>query len=388
MTVVDGASFDPNGGLVDFSGLYCGLPDYSIDFDTPTQTFDDVTVSQHGGYCGAGDRSVIAIPAGKRVVVKGTFRHVGSKLGGEWELHGDFFVGAAASRGAYNNEISWGTLLLVGTGDQFYDSVPGGRSARVVIDKPSGVVAPALGATDLAIAGLLLQRGSFVAPRNLLSLQSPASGSIFACVPDPPTFDPNGGTLELRGVSRCDDPRHTIDFTASELTVETVRVVSTTSTFCGSSQRSTMVVSAGTRLIVAGDFTHTGARGHLRGEWELRGDIDFAGVTTSNGGTATLLLAGGVEQLWSASNSTLPTGLVNIDKPSGAVRLASDLSIGAIGQNLRVTAGELDLAGFTLTVGDTIVIENDGLFRVSGGAHVPPFGGPQFIVLEGGQYIP
>ena len=75
-------------------------------------------------------------------------------------------------------------------------------------------------------------------------------------------------------------------------------------------------------------------------------------------GDATLNFTGTANQTYTQSGDVI-NGLITINKASGTVTLASAATWNAAGQNLTVTSGTLDLAGFALST---------GTLTVSGGA--------------------
>lgn len=98
------------------------------------------------------------------------------------------------------------------------------------------------------------------------------------------------------------------------------------------------------------------------------GGLVVQGNLTSNNkistaSTATLSLTGGNSQTVNAVN--LPGGTITVNKTSGTVAtLAANLVANTAGQDLTISSGTLDLAGFNLTVAD--VFSNDGTLRLLG----------------------
>jgi len=79
------------------------------------------------------------------------------------------------------------------------------------------------------------------------------------------------------------------------------------------------------------------------------------------GDTAVLLEGSANQTLTTASANARPGGTWTINKPAGTVTLASNLSLGNAGQDLMITAGTLNMAGYNLSVNDNIT--NSGTLR-------------------------
>lgn len=99
----------------------------------------------------------------------------------------------------------------------------------------------------------------------------------------------------------------------------------------------------------------------INGAVEIYGNLVRTDVTV--GGTSTYTFKGSATQMVSGAGD-IPNGTVTIDKTGGSVVLASDWNISAAGQDLVVTNGVLDLAGYNLTVAD--IFQVSGTLRLKG----------------------
>jgi hypothetical protein len=68
----------------------------------------------------------------------------------------------------------------------------------------------------------------------------------------------------------------------------------------------------------------------------------------------------------SVGTNTITSGTFTVNKASGAAVLTANLSVNATGQDLALTSGTLDLAGFNLTVNDSFVVSSGAGIRLQG----------------------
>ena len=96
-------------------------------------------------------------------------------------------------------------------------------------------------------------------------------------------------------------------------------------------------LGSGFNIIVGGDFT-----------WlDATVVVQTIGVTFNGTGDQVINTVGGAD---------VPEGTVTINKASGSVILSSNVTLNGAGQDVDIVAGTLDLAGFDLTVNDTLTI--------------------------------
>lgn len=102
------------------------------------------------------------------------------------------------------------------------------------------------------------------------------------------------------------------------------------------------------------------------GTMNIEGDI----INTTNNsftGNVTVNLTGTANQTINVVTSeTLPGNIWTINKPSGTVTLANNLSLNRTGVDLTITSGTLNLAGYNLTVNDAISIGTSATIQMQG----------------------
>jgi len=102
------------------------------------------------------------------------------------------------------------------------------------------------------------------------------------------------------------------------------------------------------------------------------GSISAQGDVTINagadGGTAAFTFSGGNAQTYTDNGGVKTSGTVTVNKDVGSVlTLATSMSYNTAGQDLAITQGTLDLAGFALTVNDQFAIGASGTLKLQSG---------------------
>src|SRR6185503_9711847 len=132
----------------------------------------------------------------------------------------------------------------------------------------------------------------------------------------------------------------------------------------------TQTIAAGTTVTVAGTLTFDAAGSSgvsflNGGTLAAQGNIVVAdGI--NYGGTTLLQLTGTANQTWTDAGGTKPGSAITINKASGTVTLGSNVSVNVAGQDLAITSGTLDLAGYNLTVNDLFTIGAAGNLQLQG----------------------
>jgi len=238
-----------------------------------------------------------------------------------------------------NLEISGtGSLLINGTGDQTFsgsdtESNGGGQIISVTIDKPSGT---------LNLSGTIALTNN-----NWTYIK----GTV------------NAGTSTI--VFR------TFGSTTQTITgTQTLNNVTFANSHCCSD--SAVVIADADTLTVSGTlkFASGGGTTSYYGNINAQGDVIIADDKT-HGGTASLTLAGTANQTITSSGGDGTFRLSStINKASGTVTLASNLNLNSSGQDLTLTSGTLDLAGYNLTVNDQFTVASGGTIKLQGGETV------------------
>lgn len=115
---------------------------------------------------------------------------------------------------------------------------------------------------------------------------------------------------------------------------------------------------------------------HVTNNFEINDVVSISGGTlvfynklTSNdssvSGTASIKFAGTGTGTFSGSGGGLPDGTFTIDA-TGTLELARNMNLNGTGQDLVVTNGTLDLAGYDLTVDDTLSLTSGAILRLKG----------------------
>jgi hypothetical protein len=92
--------------------------------------------------------------------------------------------------------------------------------------------------------------------------------------------------------------------------------------------------------------------------------------TTVYGTTAITLDGTGAQTINMAGGADIPEGTFTINKSSGTATLLSNISVSGTGQDVTVTSGTLDLAGFNLVLtgpGDVLSVANGATLQLQGG---------------------
>lgn len=121
--------------------------------------------------------------------------------------------------------------------------------------------------------------------------------------------------------------------------------------------------TAGT-MRIAGDLTIDSIGTLTATLLEVSGNV--VSVDTGVAGTAAITLTGSGAQSINCGGYDLPNGAFVINKSAGTVTLASNLTLNGTGQDLTVTAGTFDLAGFNLSVTDVFTVANGAELKLKG----------------------
>ncbi len=294
---------------------------------TGSHTLNNVTI---GGEL-RGD--VLTIAGGTTLTVNGTLDLAGIFIGGAYppnEVNG----GAIAAKG---NVIqgSYGltgttVVTISGTGAQTFTG--GGAAAwmlPVVINKPSGT---------LTLAGTI------------------ATGSDWTYTAG--TLDAGTSTLQF-----FTGANQSLTLTGSQ-TLNNV-------TIGGAMWNDTLTIAGGTTLTVNGTLnlaeTFQGAFPRMQvngGAIVATGNFVQADLGAT--GTTAVTISGTGAQTWTSSGGAIPGSVVTVNKASGTLTLGSNVAVNTAGQDLTITAGTIDLAGYNLTVNDILTVAAAGTVQLQG----------------------
>ncbi|MBL7689421.1 MAG: hypothetical protein JNJ49_15400, partial [Bdellovibrionaceae bacterium] len=239
------------------------------------------------------------------------------------------------------------------------------------IEVPTGeTVTPNGGTTEAHFGKLKVSGGAFTAPTGVMQIGNDYYYSYTdGFVVSSGTFTHNNGTVEFMGsFSSSNNDRYTvIDAPPGGLHLyDVVMNVRDTSTLYNHGY---VEISAGDTVIVNHDLTLKNGR-FDGGTIDLYGSlfVQCAGgnATTSDvcadGGTVAVRFVGtGTQTVTQASGGLPPQGVWTVNKSGGSVLLGSALGLSGANQDLTITSGTVDMAGYNLTVARNI--SNSGTLK-------------------------
>ncbi|HLB32207.1 MAG TPA: fibronectin type III domain-containing protein, partial [Patescibacteria group bacterium] len=129
-----------------------------------------------------------------------------------------------------------------------------------------------------------------------------------------------------------------------------------------------ITIATGDTLVLTGTLTLTNGQVNT-GTLQAQGDVSLA--STFDGGDGILQFTGAATQTLTDGGGVLPSGTVTVNKTVGtAVNLAAAFTLDTAGQDLTITSGTLNLAGFGLTLtaaADVLTVSAGGTLRLQGG---------------------
>jgi len=354
-TISGSATFGHNNGTIEFkTDNPPGCVAANITLNIPSSvTLNNVVfdIKNFGGgrVC---DTPYLTVISGQSLRVDGDLNLANVKLIGEVILNGNLSVNS----GSYGGP---GTITLSGAASQTYSYETGGTAPNIKVNKSTGSVVPAPGTTDFRMGTLTLEQGSFTAPTGTITVGyfTPTTDTKLLDFASGTTFTANSGTLNLQtaSVPNC----VAINLTVDVATTQTVNnlIVNTPKGGCD-----TPIITLGVNdtLLAEGDITLT--QGILSGSWQSKGDVAIG--SSFFGGDAAITLTGVDGQSFTNNGGTIPSGTFTINKSSGEVILNTDLTLNSSGQDLTITSGALDTAGYAITVNDALTI--NGTLKLKG----------------------
>ena len=94
------------------------------------------------------------------------------------------------------------------------------------------------------------------------------------------------------------------------------------------------------------------------------------GATHGGGSSAITMNGSGAQTITVNGAGIFPSATVTINKTAGTASLASNLTLSSAGQDLTITQGTFDLAGYNLTLtaaGDVLTVDANGILQLQGG---------------------
>lgn len=273
-------------------------------------------------------------------------------------------------------------VTLIGTGNQTYAGQVTSYFPSLIINKTSGTVTAA--STDMNVARLILQQGTFTAPTGILAISadgsSITSGSTVFEIAAGTTFTHNDGTLSFRHI-RCgaSGQGYNLDLQTS-LTVKNLEFTTETN---NAACTVTWTIAAGDTFIVDGSFSYkrtdattNGAVVANGGTVEVKGNSTFG--AGANAGTTAITFSGAGNQTLAHSAGNLMKGQWTLNKSGGTFTQTTNVTFGGAGHNLNVVNGTWDMNNLNLTAIATLNIQAGGTInKGSGTLGYTTCGGPQ-----------
>ncbi|KND46768.1 MAG: Fibronectin type III domain protein [Parcubacteria bacterium C7867-006] len=276
-THTGGGTFTHNSGTVTSTNT-------NTTWDVATnETFYNLTLNAGG---------MLTIASGDTLIVTGTYTATAGGINtGTVEAQGGVTIGSSSTSGS-------GTVSFLVAGDQVITNSGGGGIGKININKPSGTVSITGG--DLTADSFTLAGGTFTSTSGNLNVAGTWTHTAGG------TFNHNNGTVTFSSGN------NTWDFASSE-------------TFYNFTVNSggTLTISSGDTLIVTSTYTATAGASNS-GTVEAQGNVIIG--SSFSGGTTAFNFTGSASQTITNSGGTAPTGMVSINKTSGAntVTLASN----------------------------------------------------------------
>jgi hypothetical protein len=366
LLISDPATFSHNQGTVEIAqtggGSNCSSNPRVLNVEN-TAAFHKLRFDADSGFGGC-----LYNLSGKIPTVEDHLYFNNSKIQGEINLHGNI----AHGNQAWNGNSS-GTIHMIGVNDQEYSGLStGGMVPTLHVNKPSGDVIPAAGATYFSLSGLIIEDGNFIAPSGdlkftftslscfgtstLFSVDNPINGDFFH----------SNGTIVLTGNGQggsCGG-KYILDL-PSGTPLNNVRTAQ------GSLYYEVVYYPGADPVRIEGNFDHQ--RSHFYGNWELMGNLNLGDNTSS--GSSEIKFIGGATQTVSFAPGFSPAsfGLFTVDKTAGQVTQSSDVALNGLGQDMVITDGIWNMNGFDLDVESTLSLDfvsstvnrNGGIFTIN-----------------------
>ncbi|MCB9197410.1 MAG: T9SS type A sorting domain-containing protein [Flavobacteriales bacterium] len=335
-------TFTHNNGEVEFDPYRasCTQTTFTVDVLTSTQFYDvEINGSQS---CGVS--AVLTTAAGDTLDAAHDFIHTNGYLNGMWELKNDLYIGASSDGGL-------GQIIFNSTvGQQYSVNAAAPRTCTIVIDKTAGAVTPAGGTTDFSMQAFILNQGSFTAPTGTMKIGGTFSANTTLFTHTAGTFTHNNGEVEFDPYrASCTQTTFTVDVLTS---TQFYDVEINGSQSCGVS--AVLTTAAGDSLHVSNLLTLTNGLFNTT-YLEAYGNVTV--VSTWDGGSGTLIFAGGNAQSFDLTGATTQfNGDIVIDKTSNSVALLSNLQMDAgTGFDLYLNKGHLITTSTEmLIIGDNV----------------------------------
>lgn len=329
----------------------------------------------------------------------------GLTIAGAWTATGTETIGISGSWDSTAGTFTAASSTVTFTGDSTSVDVNASVTfSNLTLNKNTGMVLTITGGDTLAVGGTLTLTDGYVNTgtialntANLTGTSTFDGGSATILLDDSQSVTLSNGwvlpTLNVSAATVTIANSASITFANAGLTVgpggTLTQGTGTTVSFTGTGDRTidvnasqTLVnltinkaadgniitIAAGDALVLTGTLTLTNGQVNT-GTLQAQGDVSLgAGF---DGGDAVLQFTGAATQSMTDSGGVLPSGTVTVNKTVGtAVNLAAALTLDTAGQDLTITSGTLNLAGFGLTLtaaADVLTVDASGTLQLQGG---------------------
>lgn len=387
--VVSGGTFNHGSGTVEFMNSYASsgndrymvidVPAGGLTLNNLLVNFRDTTTPFANGYgeIATGDTLTVA---GDLTLKNGRLMNATVLVNGNLDIQ--------CSGGNYSTSdvcADGGSTLVQFNGGTSHTYAFASGALGPYINIPTGETVTPTGGTTLAHFGKFnLTGGTFTAPTGTMRVgndyyYSYSDGFIVTGG----TYNHSNGNVEFMNsyASNGADRYMLIDVPAGgfqfyDLTVSYRDTATPFNTGYGE-------ITAGDTLTVLNNLTLT--NGHLNGgTLDVYGNVNIqcaggneatSDVCASGGTTSLNLLGSAAQTVTHAAGALPPKGLWTLNKAGGSVAMTANLNLSGTNQDLTITAGTLNMAGYNLTVNRNIT--NNGTLQrgVSPGCGILTYGG-------------
>jgi len=344
-----GGTFSHNNGTVAINPNQSGCTQLTFTVDViPATIFSSINLN---GTASCGINPIITTAAGDVATCVQNITHTDAIINGQFSFDNNLIILAGSDGGT-------GTITADGTGAQTYSVAAGSpRTCKVVVDKTSGALTPAVGTTDFFVQAFSLVAGDFTAPSGTLNTGGTWTVNQTLFAHSGGTFNHNNGTVTINpNQSGCTQRTYTIDVIPATI-FSSINLNGTAS--CGINP--IIATAAGDVATCLQNITHTDAI--INGLFSFDGDLFI--LAGSDGGTGTITADGTAAQTYSVAAGSPRTCKVVVDKTSGALTPAAGTTEFFV-QAFTLLAGDFTAPTGSLNTGGTWSA-NQNLFTHSGG---------------------
>ena len=327
----------------------CGTPKYNIVSPVKVSFYNFIAGSSGTG-CGQGQFGNTAAT----IEIRNDFSYITAAdvvdFKGNYEIYGNMSSVA--------NLNSDAVFYALGAASKTYEG-PGGLNYLVVNKTGGATLTPKTGTVLLTVNGISVLSGGFTFPITLnIIKRNSAPLEWFKIASGTTIVTPANSTVNLDAWADCGNPIYPIDVDTT-YSFESLTIIGS-HTGCGNA---VLTKAAGDTIIVKKSFTPSNLVS-INFDINLEGNL-LAGTGNPIGTMAVTFQNTAAES--ATMNSPFTTGNWNVNKTSGTVTLAGNISLTNPGQDLDITSGILNMNGKNLVINDTLTIAANGKLICNGG---------------------